>query len=172
VGQKGKSYAFRRDPTRSVHNSRPHRSTGFTRKRVTLAFFRDKWDMGQNRDRFGTKSVPNYQNSPEFSTTGQLWIRSNYLFSPFNFFHKYCGTPAHCAGQRDTEVNPCIYNNKVSHSTVPLGTVGTDRADILTSSARSIHGCLLTPQCSPRTKRTTSSRERSSNLFTSKRPLS
>src|SRR4029079_16713691 len=35
----GKSYAFRRDPTRSVHDSLPHRPTGFTPKAVTLTFW-------------------------------------------------------------------------------------------------------------------------------------
>jgi hypothetical protein len=46
----GKSYAFRRDPTRSVSNSRPHRSTGFTPEGVTLTFFLGQWDTGQDRD--------------------------------------------------------------------------------------------------------------------------
>jgi hypothetical protein len=49
----GKSYAFRRDPTWPIHNSRPHRSTGFTPKGVTLTFFLGHWDMGQNWDRLG-----------------------------------------------------------------------------------------------------------------------
>ena len=47
----GKSYAFRRDPTRPVHNLHPHRSTGFTPKGVTLTFF---WDTG-TWDKTGTR---------------------------------------------------------------------------------------------------------------------
>jgi hypothetical protein len=46
----GKSYAFRRDPTRRVHNPSPHRSACFTPEGVTLTFSWDKWDMGQIRD--------------------------------------------------------------------------------------------------------------------------
>jgi hypothetical protein len=46
----GKSYAFTRDPTRYVRDSRPHRSTGLTPKGVTLTF---SWDSG-TWDKIGT----------------------------------------------------------------------------------------------------------------------
>jgi hypothetical protein len=49
----GKSYAFRRDPTWSVRDARPHRSTGFTPKGVTLTFF--PGTLGH-----GTKLGPNW----------------------------------------------------------------------------------------------------------------
>jgi hypothetical protein len=76
--------------------------------------------MGQNRDQIGTKNGKIHRKLSTFSTVGQLYVRLNRLFSLFNFFHKLCGTPAQCAGQRDTGVNLFIYNNKVSHLAVPL----------------------------------------------------
>jgi hypothetical protein len=46
----GKSYAFTRDKTWSVSNSRPDCSTSLTPEGVTLTFFLGQWDAGQNWD--------------------------------------------------------------------------------------------------------------------------
>ena len=51
----GKSYAFRRDPTRPIHNSKAHRSTGFTPKGVTLTFF---LGHGTKLGRLGRAKLP------------------------------------------------------------------------------------------------------------------
>jgi hypothetical protein len=60
----GKSYAFTREPTQSADNSRPHRSTGFTPKGVTLTF---SWDTGtgDKTGRLGRiRTLRNLDNSP------------------------------------------------------------------------------------------------------------
>jgi hypothetical protein len=58
----GKSYAFRREPTRRMHDSRLRCSTGFTPKGVTLTFF---LGHGTNLGRIGTR-LPQLRHSANF----------------------------------------------------------------------------------------------------------
>jgi hypothetical protein len=122
--------------------------------------------MGQNGDRIGTKIGKNDQKSPEFSTLRLSPIRLSHLFAVFNFFHRLCGTAEQHVGRRDTGVKSRIYNNKVSHLTVPPGTVGTEQSGSLESGPIGLRLLMCAPTLTPRTKRTTPSRRRSSNCFT------